>query len=503
MSTVVWNHDKVVLPINEPAEGRRKSQIEEYLDFYGAPGVQHIALHTADIVAAGAGPAGPGRAVHGRARRVLRRGPGAAGRRRAAVGRAGRARHPRRPRPRRATCSRSSPRPSPTGPRCSSRSSSGRAPRASARATSRPCSSPSSGPRPAGATSSHGRRAAVGAGRHEPPGPRRACRPGTVEEEHGRVRVLRPGQPPLPPPPARPTGSTVDGPGRPPRLRHPPPDRRRRPVADAAARQPPGVDRAAPLRARAAPSSCATPTATSSSSSTPAPGALRTEYGPLDYRAGDYLVVPRGTTYRFEPAEPDRPARRRGLRVARSGCRTGACSAATPSSTRPCIEVPEAEAVDEEGEFTVVVKRHGHDTRVTYPFHPCDVVGLEGRRGADADQRRRLPAGHLAPLPPAAVGPHHLRGRRLRRVHVRAPPARGGPRGAAAAVLPPQRRLRRGDLLPPGRVLLPGRDRRGDAHLAPVRPAPRPPARRPASATPAAAAAPATAGPADGRRGTP
>jgi 4-hydroxyphenylpyruvate dioxygenase len=40
----------VVLPINEPADGRRKSQIEEYLDFYGTPGVQHIALHTADIV---------------------------------------------------------------------------------------------------------------------------------------------------------------------------------------------------------------------------------------------------------------------------------------------------------------------------------------------------------------------------------------------------------------------------------------------------------------------
>jgi 4-hydroxyphenylpyruvate dioxygenase len=50
MSTVVWNHDKVVLPINEPAEGRRKSQIEEYLDYYHAPGVQHLALHTPDIV---------------------------------------------------------------------------------------------------------------------------------------------------------------------------------------------------------------------------------------------------------------------------------------------------------------------------------------------------------------------------------------------------------------------------------------------------------------------
>ena len=50
MSTVVWDGDEVVLPINEPAVGRRKSQIEEYLDYYRAPGVQHIALHTSDIV---------------------------------------------------------------------------------------------------------------------------------------------------------------------------------------------------------------------------------------------------------------------------------------------------------------------------------------------------------------------------------------------------------------------------------------------------------------------
>ena len=51
MSTVVWDGDSVVLPINEPAEGRRKSQIEEYLDYYRAPGVQHLALRTDDIVA--------------------------------------------------------------------------------------------------------------------------------------------------------------------------------------------------------------------------------------------------------------------------------------------------------------------------------------------------------------------------------------------------------------------------------------------------------------------
>ncbi|HEV3086907.1 MAG TPA: 4-hydroxyphenylpyruvate dioxygenase [Candidatus Elarobacter sp.] len=40
---------KVKMPINEPAEGRKRSQIEEYLDFYGGPGVQHVAISTADI----------------------------------------------------------------------------------------------------------------------------------------------------------------------------------------------------------------------------------------------------------------------------------------------------------------------------------------------------------------------------------------------------------------------------------------------------------------------
>ena len=41
---------KIKFPINEPAEGRRKSQIEEYLEFNHGPGSQHIAMQTADIV---------------------------------------------------------------------------------------------------------------------------------------------------------------------------------------------------------------------------------------------------------------------------------------------------------------------------------------------------------------------------------------------------------------------------------------------------------------------
>ena len=38
------------MPINEPAKGKKRSQIEEYVDFYAGAGVQHIALRTRDII---------------------------------------------------------------------------------------------------------------------------------------------------------------------------------------------------------------------------------------------------------------------------------------------------------------------------------------------------------------------------------------------------------------------------------------------------------------------
>jgi 4-hydroxyphenylpyruvate dioxygenase len=51
MSKVVANgNERIKFPINEPAAGRRKSQIDEYLDYYGGPGAQHLALATDDIV---------------------------------------------------------------------------------------------------------------------------------------------------------------------------------------------------------------------------------------------------------------------------------------------------------------------------------------------------------------------------------------------------------------------------------------------------------------------
>lgn len=52
-SIVVADFDEVIkMPINEPANGKKKSQIQEYVDFYGGAGVQHIALKTENIIEA-------------------------------------------------------------------------------------------------------------------------------------------------------------------------------------------------------------------------------------------------------------------------------------------------------------------------------------------------------------------------------------------------------------------------------------------------------------------
>jgi 4-hydroxyphenylpyruvate dioxygenase len=51
MSKVLWDgNGRIKLPINEPAESKKKSQIDEYLESYRGPGVQHLALSTGDII---------------------------------------------------------------------------------------------------------------------------------------------------------------------------------------------------------------------------------------------------------------------------------------------------------------------------------------------------------------------------------------------------------------------------------------------------------------------
>jgi len=50
MSKVLQNGSKTIVNINEPADGLRKSQIDEYLEFHHGPGIQHIGMETSDIV---------------------------------------------------------------------------------------------------------------------------------------------------------------------------------------------------------------------------------------------------------------------------------------------------------------------------------------------------------------------------------------------------------------------------------------------------------------------
>ena len=75
MSKVVTDGTgRIKFPINEPAEGKRKSQIEEYIEYYRGAGAQHIAMATRDIVGCVTALTRAGRRVPHDPRVVLRRG---------------------------------------------------------------------------------------------------------------------------------------------------------------------------------------------------------------------------------------------------------------------------------------------------------------------------------------------------------------------------------------------------------------------------------------------
>jgi homogentisate 1,2-dioxygenase len=106
-------------------------------------------------------------------------------------------------------------------------------------------------------------------------------------------------------------------------------------------------------------------------------GLIETDYGPLRYREGDFLVLPKGTTHRIVPGggetflyaiegrgEYDLPEK--GI--------LGRHALFDPG----VLETPEPDPHDEEGEFEVRVKRGDRHTTLIYPFHPLDVVGWQG-----------------------------------------------------------------------------------------------------------------------------
>jgi homogentisate 1,2-dioxygenase len=108
-------------------------------------------------------------------------------------------------------------------------------------------------------------------------------------------------------------------------------------------------------------------------------GRLETEYGPLAYEPGDYLLLPKGTTHRFVPAESGDPLAlviesRQRITFPDWGL-LGRHYVFDPA----IAETPEPEPHrDEGGEWEVRVKRLGRFTSLFYDFHPLDVVGWKG-----------------------------------------------------------------------------------------------------------------------------
>ena len=111
-------------------------------------------------------------------------------------------------------------------------------------------------------------------------------------------------------------------------------------------------------------------------------GVVETDYGPLRYRDGDFLVLPKGTTHRVVPA-----AGNGGNGETFLYCIEGRGEYALPEKgilgrhalfDPGVLETPEPQPHDEQGEFQVRVKRGDEYTTLTYPFHPLDVVGWQG-----------------------------------------------------------------------------------------------------------------------------
>jgi homogentisate 1,2-dioxygenase len=106
-------------------------------------------------------------------------------------------------------------------------------------------------------------------------------------------------------------------------------------------------------------------------------GTLETDYGPLSFRRGDYLIVPKGTTHRLVPSTDDNffyVIEGRGeYRIPDKGI-LGKHALFDPG----VLETPEPQPHDEQGEFLVRVKRDHQYTTLVYPYHPLDVVGWQG-----------------------------------------------------------------------------------------------------------------------------
>jgi homogentisate 1,2-dioxygenase len=109
-------------------------------------------------------------------------------------------------------------------------------------------------------------------------------------------------------------------------------------------------------------------------------GLLETDFGPLAYQAGDYLQLPRGTSYRLVPTSVSRVLVIEAfseVTFPEKGM-LGQHALFDPAVLQ--VPTPEASSLraNDAGEFEVRVRQQGQITRVFYPFNPHDVVGWKG-----------------------------------------------------------------------------------------------------------------------------
>ena len=179
-------------------------------------------------------------------------------------------------------------------------------------------------------------------------------------------------------------------------------------------------------------------------------GDLFCDYGRLPFTAGDYLYMPRGTMWRLSP---DTPAALLMIE-ATNGHYTlpdrgmlGPHAVFDPAMLdTPVMDDAFRAHQDQPGEVRVEIKKRGQVSVATFPYNPLDAVGWHGEL-AGAPQCARDPPGGQPPLPPATLGPHHLRRRPVRGLHLRATSVRDRSDRDQGALLSQQRRLRRGAVL--------------------------------------------------------
>ncbi len=113
-------------------------------------------------------------------------------------------------------------------------------------------------------------------------------------------------------------------------------------------------------------------------------GTIESIVGTLDYREGDYLVIPRGILYRLKP-DADTPHRllvieaRGHVRTPKRYCNEfGQMLEGSPFSERDIRAPDRLDPHDEQGEFRVVVRQHNQLVEFTLATHPLDVIGWDG-----------------------------------------------------------------------------------------------------------------------------